>query len=131
MDIELIMDRFPSDAVLDGLFAAGWGAGEPRDFAAVLARSLTHICAYDGNDLIGFVNVAWDGGVHAFILDTCVHPDYRRRGIATDLVMRAASEARVRGAGWLHVDYEPHLTAFYAGCGFAPTGAGLIDLKDS
>ena len=33
-----------------------------------------------------------------------------------------------RGAQWLHVDFEPHLTAFYRGCGFRPTEAGLIAL---
>lgn len=121
-------DAFPANQELDRLFAAAWNATAPRDFAAVLSRSLTHICAYDGDDLIGFVNVAWDGGVHAFILDTCVHPDFRGRGIATDMVIEAISEARERGAGWLHVDYELRLTAFYAGCGFTPTSAGLIAL---
>ena len=39
-----------------------------------------------------------------------------------------AGEARNRGAEWLHVDYEPHLEAFYRGCGFRHTAAGLIDL---
>lgn len=33
------------------------------------------------------------------------------------------------GAEWLHVDYEAHLTGFYAACGFTPAaGAALIDL---
>jgi ribosomal protein S18 acetylase RimI-like enzyme len=35
--------------------------------------------------LIGFVNVASDGGQHAFILDTCVHPAFRRRGMSQPL----------------------------------------------
>lgn len=122
------VDPFPLNSDLDALFAVAWNASKPRDFAAVLARSLTHFCAYDGDDLIGFVNVAWDGGEHAFILDTCVHPDFRRRGIASELVMRAITEARTRGAGWLHVDFEPHLAGFYAGCGFRPSDAGLIAL---
>jgi GNAT superfamily N-acetyltransferase len=74
------------------------------------------------------VNVAWDGGVHAFLLDTVVHPDFRHRGIASDLVRRAAEIARDRGAHWLHVDYEPHLEGFYRTCGFRPTHAGLIAL---
>jgi hypothetical protein len=38
-------------------------------------------------------------------------------------------EARTRGAHWLHVDFEPHLTDFYRACGFAPTAAGLIRLR--
>jgi GNAT superfamily N-acetyltransferase len=79
--------------------------------------------------LIGFVNVAWDGGVHAFLLDPMVHPDFRRRGIATELVRRVTEAARERGAAWLHVDFEPHLEAFYSGCGFAPTRAGLLRLR--
>lgn len=77
---------------------------------------------------MGFVNVAWDGGQHAFILDTSVHRDWQRQGIATRLVAEAAAAARERGATWLHVDYEPHLEGFYRGCGFTPTPAGLIRL---
>ncbi len=34
--------------------------------------------------------------------------------------------SRARGAEWLHVDYEEHLEAFYQGCGFRPTPAGLL-----
>ena len=69
-----------------------------------------------------------DGGIHAFLLDTTVHPDYRRQGIATELVALVTSAARARGADWLHVDYEPHLAGFYRACGFRHTEAGLIAL---
>jgi ribosomal protein S18 acetylase RimI-like enzyme len=75
------------------------------------------------------VNVAWDGGSHAFLLDTSVLPDFRRQGVATILVRRATELARERGADWLHVDCEPHLEAFYRGCGFRETAAGLIRLR--
>jgi GNAT superfamily N-acetyltransferase len=57
-----------------------------------------------------------------------VHPAERRRGLGVLLVRAAAAEARARGAEWLHVDYEPHLTGFYAQCGFRPTTAGLMSL---
>ena len=73
---------------------------------------------------------AWDGGIHAFLLDTTVHPDLRRQGIATQLVKEAARIARERGAQWLHVDFEPHLRGFYHACGFRPTEAGLIRLVE-
>jgi len=101
----------------------------PPRFADILARSLGHVGAYDDKRIVGFVNVAWDGGLHAFILDTCVYPDFRRQGIATRLVNAAETLARQRGAHWLHVDFEPHLTDFYRRCGFRPTAAGLIDLR--
>lgn len=76
-------------------------------------------------------NVAWDGGVHAFLLDTTVHPDVQRRGLGTQLVQAAAAECFARGLHWLHVDYEPHLDDFYRGCGFVHTHAGLLRLNGS
>ncbi|WP_404406756.1 GNAT family N-acetyltransferase [Pelagibacterium halotolerans] len=111
------------------LWERAWGDRGPKSFAPILERSLGHVGAYDEKRLIGFVNIAWDGGIHAFILDTCVDPDFRRRGIATQLVKAAETLARSRGAHWLHVDFEPHLEGFYRACGFRPTGAGLIDLR--
>jgi GNAT superfamily N-acetyltransferase len=128
--IRLAADPFPTDEQLAPLWLAAWGSPlSPGYSANVLKRSLAHVGAYDGDRLVGFVNVAWDGGVHAFLLDTTVHPDVQRQGIATSLVRRAAELAGERGAEWLHVDYEPHLESFYRGCGFWPTGAGLIALK--
>jgi GNAT superfamily N-acetyltransferase len=122
------VDPKVSSQELDRLFAASWCGHEPQDWTAVLNRSLVYICAYRGRSLIGFVNVAWDGGVHGFILDTTVHPEMRRRGIGSRLVKQVASEARIRNLEWLHVDFEPHLRGFYDGCGFRPTEAGLLHL---
>lgn len=126
--IRIDVDPFPSQPELDALWLSAWG-GPAGDYAQrVLPRSLAHLGAYDDKRLIGFVNLAWDGGVHAFLLDTCVHADFQRQGIATQLVRRATEVARERGAHWLHVDFEPHLEGFYRSCGFQPTGAGLVRL---
>ena len=127
--IEIVSDPFPGDAAMRALWRRAWNGEGPQSFQPLLQRSLAHVGAYDGATLVGFVNVAWDGGVHAFILDTCVDPGYRRRGIALQLVERAAELARQRGAEWLHVDFEPHLEAFYRQCGFGPTAAGLMRLR--
>ncbi|MER7011924.1 GNAT family N-acetyltransferase [Saccharopolyspora sp. NPDC000359] len=79
--------------------------------------------------LVGFTNVAWDGGDHAFLLDPKVRPEHQRGGIGTELVRRAAEGAARAGFTWLHVDFEPQLRGFYfAACGFRPTEAGLIAL---
>jgi GNAT superfamily N-acetyltransferase len=110
------------------------GAGDqgacPQDWRAQVERhSLGWVCARDGGDLAGFVNVAWDGGAHAFILDTMVAARIRRRGIGAGLVALAIQEARRAGCEWLHVDFEEHLRPFYlGGCGFTPSAAGLIAL---
>ncbi len=127
--IRVAVDPFPSQHDLDDLWLSAWGAPAGDYAAKVLPRSLAHLGAYDDKRLIGFVNLAWDGGVHAFLLDTCVHGDFQRRGIASQLVREASFVARQRGAQWLHVDFEPDLEGFYRACGFRPTSAGLIALK--
>jgi ribosomal protein S18 acetylase RimI-like enzyme len=119
-----------SDADLNELFAAAWPSHVHREFAEVLRRSLLYVCAFIGNDLAGFVNVAWDGRTHAFLLDPTVRPQCRRRGIGTELVLRAVKAARQGPCEWIHVDCEAGLSDFYRRCGFRATSAGLISLKD-
>jgi GNAT superfamily N-acetyltransferase len=77
----------------------------------------------------GFVRLAWDGSVHAFLLEPTVLPAFRRRGIGRTLVKRVVAAARERGMQWIHVDYEPHLDAFYRACGVTPCAAPLIRLR--
>lgn len=72
-------------------------------------HSLGWVCALDAGELVGWVNVAWDGDGHAFILDTIVAATHRRRGVATELVAAATDGAREAGCEWLHVDFEDHL----------------------
>jgi len=116
---------------LNALHAEGFG-GPLRDDdwrAQLTGHSLGWVCARDNGQLVGFVNVAWDGGVHAFILDTLVAASARRQGIGTRLVAVAAEHARAAECEWLHVDFEEHLRSFYFdSCGFRPTDAGLIAL---
>jgi len=93
-------------------------------------HSLGWVCALDAGRLVGFVNVAWDGGVHAFVLDTLVEPTRRRSGIGRGLVEVAEAECRSVGCEWLHVDFEEELRDFYLGsCGFTSTPAGVIALR--
>jgi GNAT superfamily N-acetyltransferase len=118
------------DVALSELHDEAFGEPGPvQPWNARLHRhSLTWVEAYATARLVGFVNVAWDGGVHAFLLDTCVDPAQRGQGVGSALVRRATGAARQAGCTWLHVDFAPELTAFYARCGFSPTGAGLLRL---
>jgi len=99
-----------------------WDRIRPHSLGWVVAR-------LDDGTAAGFVNVAWDGGDHAFLVDTKVRGDLQRHGIGTELVRLAAQHARLAGCEWLHVDFEERLTPFYLdACGFRPTPAGLIRL---
>jgi ribosomal protein S18 acetylase RimI-like enzyme len=101
-----------------------WDQVRPVSLGWVTARLMS-------GELAGFVNVAWDGGDHAFLLDTKVRGEYQRQGVATELVRRAVVASRAAGCEWLHVDFEEHLAPFYFdACGFRTTAAGLIHLPD-
>ncbi|MFJ3792301.1 GNAT family N-acetyltransferase [Kitasatospora sp. NPDC090091] len=119
-----------TDDELDALHAEGFGRPvQPVAWRARLERhSLGWVCARPAADgpLTGFVNVAWDGGGHAFLLDTVVATAARRTGVGTRLIAAAVDGARAAGCEWLHVDFEPHLRAYYLdACGFRSTDAGL------
>jgi GNAT superfamily N-acetyltransferase len=119
------------NAALNALHAQGFSHKVLDDdwWAQVNKHSLGWVCAWEGRDLAGFVNVAWDGGVHAFLLDTLVTVRLRGQGVGTRLVEVAVRECRACGCEWLHVDFEDHLRRFYfSSCGFSTTNAGLIAL---
>jgi GNAT superfamily N-acetyltransferase len=92
--------------------------------------SLGWVTARDDQGLVGFVNIIWDGLVHAFVEDTAVALRARRQGIGARLIDTARQHAAAAGCEWLHVDFEDHLRDFYLNaCGFTPTNAGLIQLR--
>jgi GNAT superfamily N-acetyltransferase len=132
MAIALVSRFEVDDRRLSALHARAFG-GDPaavRPWSARLARhALTWIGAFEADRLVGFVQVCWDGGGHAFLLDTAVDPGRRHEGIGAALVDAAVEEARDAGCEWLHVDFEPHLERFSLDrCGFRATRAGLIRL---
>jgi len=97
----------------------------------VSERSLGWVTARDQDGLVGFVNVIWDGLVHAWIQDEMVSSGSRHRGIGVGLIEVARDEAKSAGCEWLHVDFDDHLRPFYYDAvGFTPTNGGLINLTE-
>jgi GNAT superfamily N-acetyltransferase len=102
--------------------AGWWDRVRPHSLGWVTARA-------DAGELVGFVNVAWDGGDHAFLIDTKTRPTHQRQGLGVAVVSRAIAGAQAAGCEWLFVDFEPALAAFYIeACGFRSTSAGLVHL---
>jgi GNAT superfamily N-acetyltransferase len=126
---------FGNDEV-NALHAEAFGtrvfAADEWDWVELTARhSLGWVVARDGDLLVGFVNVLWDGLVHAWLQDTMVASGARGRSVGTELVAHATDGARRAGCEWLHVDFDEHLRPFYLdACGFTPTHAGLIALQE-
>jgi GNAT superfamily N-acetyltransferase len=125
---------FANDEV-NALHAAAFGtrlftATEWNWIDLTAKHSLGWVVARESERLVGFVNVVWDGLVHAWIQDTMVDPRDHHRGIGAQLVAEAVTASRAAGCEWLHVDFDDDLRGFYFGaCGFTPTNAGLIALQ--
>ncbi|MGW6129750.1 GNAT family N-acetyltransferase [Cellulomonas sp. NPDC055163] len=122
---------FTNDEV-EALHAEAFGHDPTgADWHGRLTRlSLGWVLARDDDGLVGFVNVAWDGGAHAFVLDTAVAARARRGGLGARLVGTAREHAAAAGCAWLHVDFEDTLGGFYLdACGFTPTAAGVLRLR--
>lgn len=104
---------------------------EEWDWVALTQRhSLGWVTARaDDGRLVGFVNVVWDGLVHAWLQDVMVEPGAQRGGVGIGLVRCATQGSRAAGCEWLHADFDPEHTAFYIdACGFEPARAGLLRL---
>jgi GNAT superfamily N-acetyltransferase len=115
-----------ADAFQHRVFSA-----EEWDWVSLCAdHSLGWVTARDDRLLVGFVNVLWDGLVHAWVQDVMVSPAAQRQGIGVGLLGVVRSEAAAAGCEWLHVDFDDHLRPFYYdAAGFTPTNGGLIDLS--
>jgi GNAT superfamily N-acetyltransferase len=124
-----------SNAEVNALHAEAFGTRvyeeSDWDWVQLTERhSLGWVVARQNADLVGFVNVLWDGLVHAWLQDTMVAERSRGKGIGTGLVARAKDAAKAAGCEYLHVDFDEHLRPFYFdACGFTPTWAGLIALE--
>ena len=114
--------------ILEALLQAAWENRAPQDHVRVLGRSLIWFGAFDGDRLVGYANLAWDGWAHAFLVDPTVHPDYRGQGLGTRIVQEAVAAAREHPTvEWVHVDAPAELMEkFYGAVGFGPTSAGII-----
>jgi GNAT superfamily N-acetyltransferase len=123
-----------ADQELVALTESHGGNSAPGWWDQVRSHSLGWVSAHTADGAaVGFVNVAWDGCDHAFVLDTKVRPDYQHRGIGTELVRQAALHAKDAGCEWIHVDFDDsdRLASFYLNaCGFRPSSAGVIHLPE-
>jgi len=119
-----------SDEELVDLTRSHGGAAEGGWWNRVRPHSLGWVTARtEAGELLGFVNVAWDGADHAFLIDTKTRPTHQRQGLGVAVVRRAIAEAQSAGCEWLFVDFQPALAAFYIeACGFRSTPAGLVHL---
>lgn len=123
-------DPIADEEMVDLVVSHG-GNATPGWWSRVKWHSLGWVSARDPERLlVGFVNVAWDGCDHAFLIDTNTRGSHQHRGIGRELVRLAVQNAASAGCEWLHVDFRAEHARFYVDvCGFVRTDAGLIHLR--
>ena len=103
---------------------------EEWDWRSQLERhSLAWVTARQGGTLVGFVNVLWDGAVHAWLQDVMVAESAQGRGVGAGMVRLVKEKVAEAGCEWLHVDFDEGTQRFYLEtCGFTPAKAGVMRL---
>jgi GNAT superfamily N-acetyltransferase len=84
--------------------------------------------AEDGSDVAAYAVTfatysTFRGKPTLFLEDLFVHPDFRRRGVATAVLARLREEAEARGCGrfeWFVLDWNENAQQLYAGVGAKP-----------
>lgn len=101
--------------------------GGSTNTAGALERRLTRDCelfllAWEGDALVGTLMGAWDGW-RASMYRLVVHPDYRRLGIAAELLQRVEEMLRAMGPTRVYANTlkeNPEAMSFWAAPGYAP-----------
>lgn len=123
--------KTPGKDALEALFlSVDWDSGNhPEQLERAIRNSSSVFTAWDGEQLIGLINVLSDGNMAAYIHYLLVHPAYQSQGIGRELVQTALTEyAHV--AHKVLVAYNPQI-GFYERCGFhLPTGTSPMFMTE-
>src|SRR5688572_4643479 len=66
--------------------SVGWRPRQREAIEIALRNSYFSVCAVSDGVVIGFGRVIGDGGLHLYLTDIVVVPEFQRRGIGTEIV---------------------------------------------
>ncbi len=66
--------------------AVGWGATDPEIVNETLQNTLACVCAYDGDNIVGFGRLIGDKTMFLYIQDVMVLPDYQGQKLGTQIM---------------------------------------------
>lgn len=98
----------------------GWDNSQRRSSSeteAMLNASAFHVQAISDGKLVGFARVCGDPYV-VQVLDIITHPDYRRRGIATECMRRVVSHLVQANYVSVTLNDDSGIAGFYEQFGF-------------
>lgn len=95
-----------------------------EQLAKAMEQSFYVIYAYDKDKLVGTGRVISDGVINAYLCGLGVDPDYRNKGIGTEISKRLVEYCRVDS---LHTQFfcKEELVPYYKGMGFEVFAVGM------
>ena len=106
--------------------AVGWDSRLEQLKKTIDSTYLIMTC-FHGKNLVGFVDVISDGVDDALIRNLMVHPHYRGKGIALNLLKSTADRLSKDRIKTVNVLFEPELADLYHKAGFKIIYGGIID----
>ncbi len=104
----------------------GWEERE-KEISRVIGDTFMTAGCFEGEQLVGFVDVLSDKVEDALIRSLVVHPDYQRMGIALKLLEMVIERIKAEKIKTINVLFEPELEQLYRKAGFKIVSGGLIE----
>jgi GNAT superfamily N-acetyltransferase len=120
-------DRLDLDELHRFLSAdAYWALGRTRETVERLVREADRVVGlYRGGHQAGFARVVSDRASITYLADVYVLPQYRGRGLGTELVREAVENGPHAGLRWVLHTKDAH--GLYAKFGFGPPSPRLME----
>lgn len=106
--------------------SVGWNSMK-ECYKNSLKQSYFYICCYEGDKLIGFLDVVSNKVTDAYIQDLMVNPEYQGKGIGTNLMNMAITKLKEDRIYMISVLFDEALLPFYKRFGFYTMLSGQME----
>ncbi len=116
-----IVDEWPVEDIITLYKSGGWWkeSYDKRLLDPMIKGSFAFAVALDGeNRAVGMGRAISDGISDAYIQDVVVLPEYRGRGIGSEIITQLCKYCKSRGLVWIGLIAEPGTVEFYRRIGF-------------
>ncbi len=113
----------PIDKLWPLFLSTGWNAEyalTPQELSGAVSRSWYVVSAYEDGRLVGFGRVVSDEILHAMVYDLIVDPDFRERGIGSQVLERLVTKCREANIRDIQLFSARGKAGFYEKRGFVP-----------
>jgi ribosomal protein S18 acetylase RimI-like enzyme len=103
-----------------------WAKGRTRDVVERLVREAQRVVGlYEGDRQVGFARAFSDGVSLVYLADVYILPEYRGRGLGTELVREIVENGQLSGVRWILHTRDAH--GLYEKVGFGAPSERVME----